>query len=127
MRIFKILASLIVAAVISYFGYVAYFVFSPDIENYSKRIEFDSELWKNWEETEAIASLRWDMTHSLTTNHELIGMSTEKVIELLGKPSSQSNSNIRYYLGMSRHGIDTGSLILELDGYTVKNYKIWHG
>ena len=127
MRIIKIIAGLIVFGIIGYFGFVSYFVFSPDIENYKNRTEFNSELWKNWEETEETASLRWDMTHSLTKKHELIGMSTVEVIELLGKPSGQSKSGLRYYLGMSRHWIDTGSLVMELEDGKVVNYKIWHG
>ncbi|RJE74154.1 hypothetical protein BGP76_13250 [Reichenbachiella sp. MSK19-1] len=127
MRIIKLLAVLFSIGIIGYLGYVAYFVFSPEIENFKNRTEFNSELWKNWEDTEASASLRWDMTHSLTTNFELIGMSSEQVIELLGQPSGRSNSELRYYLGMSRHWIDTGSLVLELEEGKVVNYRIWHG
>ena len=127
MKIFKILGGLIALVVIGYLGFVAYLTFEPDIENYKNRIEFNSELWKNWEETEATASLRWDMTYDLTSNYDLIGKSTEQIFELLGKPSGQSNSELRYYLGMSRHWIDTGSLVLELEEGKVVNYKIWHG
>ena len=127
MKIFKILGGLIASVIVGYLGFIAYLTFEPDIENYKNRIEFNSELWKNWEETEATASLRWDMTHDLTANYELIGKSTEQVFELLGKPSEQSNSELRYYLGMSRHWIDTGSLILELEEGKVVNYRIWHG
>ncbi len=127
MKIFKIIFGLIAIGIIGYVGFIAFIVFSPDIENYKNRIEFNSELWKNWEETETTASLRWDMTHSLTNNYKLIGMSTDQVFKLLGKPSGQSNSELRYYLGMSRHSIDTGSLVLELKKGKVANYRIWHG
>lgn len=127
MRILKLVTGFIAALVICYLGFIAFIVFSGDIENYKNRTEFDSATWRNWEETEATMSLRWDMTHSLTRNYELIGMSTQEIIELLGTPSNQSDSNMRYYLGMARHGIDTGSLILELKNGVVVNYRVWHG
>uniref|UniRef100_UPI0040490C77 hypothetical protein n=1 Tax=Fulvivirga sp. TaxID=1931237 RepID=UPI0040490C77 len=91
------------------------------------RTKFDSELWKNWEETESSLSLRWDMTHSLTNEYELIGMSIDQVIELLGKPSIKSSSELSYYLGMSRHGIDTCTLVIEVKDDKVLYYKISHG
>ena len=74
MKIFKILGGLIALVVIGYLGFVAYLTFEPDIENYKNRIEFNSELWKNWEETEATASLRWDMTYDLTSNYDLFDL-----------------------------------------------------
>lgn len=124
---FKVVSGIGAVCVIGYFGWIAYIVFCPDIENYRNRTEFNSELWKEWEETEETASLRWDMTHSLTSKHELMAMSTDQVIELLGKPSGESSSELRYYLGMSRHGIDAGSLVLELQDGRVIGYRIWHG
>ncbi|MEQ9379216.1 MAG: hypothetical protein RIG68_28760 [Imperialibacter sp.] len=127
MKTLKILFVALVGGIVGYLGFTIYNVFEADIANYQNRTEFDAELWRNWEETEATASLRWDMTHSLTTNYELIGMSIEQVIELLGQPSGQSNSEVRYYLGMSRHWIDTGSLVLDLKEGQVVNYIIWHG
>jgi hypothetical protein len=127
MRIIKILAGFIALGVIGYLGFVAYLTLSPDIENFRHRTEFNSEIWKNWKETEVTACLRWDMTHDLTKHYELIGMSTEEVIELLGTPSNKTSSSFHYYLGMARHGIDTGSLILELENGKVLNYRIWHG
>ncbi|MCV9385503.1 hypothetical protein [Reichenbachiella ulvae] len=127
MQIFKVLGGLTVLVIVSYLGFVGYITFEPNLKNYRARVEFNSELWKSWEETESNVSLRWDMTHDLATNYNLIGKSPKQIIELLGKPSSQSNSELRYYLGMSRKGIDTGSLILVLEKGKVVNYKIWHG
>lgn len=90
--------------------------------------KFDSTKWKNWTESEAELSLRWDMINSLRKNHELNGKTKSEIIELLGKPENQSNESFRYYLGMAKHGIDTGSLIIEFDKYnTVSNYYVWHG
>ncbi len=127
MKFLKLVAGLIGVVTICYFGFVALIVFSPYIENFRNRTDFNSEIWKTWEETEMNACLRWDMTHSLTTNYELIGMTTQEIIVLLGTPSDQSDSNMSYYLGMARHGIDTGSLILELENGKVINYRILHG
>ncbi|MDW3196453.1 MAG: hypothetical protein R8G66_29025 [Cytophagales bacterium] len=118
---------LIVVVIISYLGFSLYVILGPDIENYKNRIEFDAEQWKNWEESEDTMSLRWDMTHSLTTNYELVGMSTDVVIALLGEPSRKSNADFYYYLGMTRNGIDTGSLMLELENGKVVSYKVRHG
>ncbi|RED94893.1 hypothetical protein [Marinoscillum furvescens] len=127
MRIIKLALGFIAAVIICYLGFVAFIVFSEDIDNYLNRTDFNSESWKNWEETELTGCLRWDMTHSLTSNYELVGMTANQIIELLGTPSNQSDSNMSYYLGMARHGIDTGSLILELENGVVVDYRVSHG
>ncbi|WP_166966795.1 hypothetical protein [Yeosuana marina] len=90
--------------------------------------QFDSEKWKNWTESETELSLRWDMMNSLRKNHELKGKTKSEIIELLGNPENQSNESFRYYLGMAKHGIDTGSLIIQFNkNNTVLNYYVWHG
>ena len=93
----------------------------------SCRIEFNSEEWKSWEESEAEPSLRWNMTVDLVSDYELKGMSAEQVIELLGEPENRSNNEFRYFLGHSGHGINTGSLVLILEKDTVTDYEIWEG
>ncbi len=102
-------------------------LFSPEISNYFNRIEFNSENWKNWEETEKEPSLRWDMVHDLKRNYNLIGMNTNEVKELLGEPDSENKKYLSYHLGMSRHMIDTGTLFLELERGIVTKVKVWHG
>lgn len=104
-----------------------YYVLSPDIANYFSRIEFDQEKWKDWQETETTACLRWDMTHDLIKKHELIGLSLNEIIDLLGEPDRKFKNEISYYLGMTRHGIDTGSLILTIKNDKIIDYKMWHG
>ncbi len=104
-----------------------YFAFSPDIHNYFNRVKFDRQQWINWKETEATASLRWDMTHDLLEQYKLVGMSTKEIIDLLGKPGTNSKTQMRYFLGMSGHGIDTGSLILEIENDKVTAFRILHG
>ena len=89
---------------------------------------FDSKKWKNWTESETELSMRWDMMNSLRKNHELNGKTKSEIIELLGNPETQSNESFRYYLGMAKHGIDTGSLVIEFDkNNTVSKYYVWHG
>ena len=104
-----------------------YYVFSPEITNYFNRTEFDQKKWKEWEETETTACLRWDMTNDLIEKHKLIGLSTQQIIDLLGKPNVQSTSGFRYDLGMSRHGIDTGMLLLSIKEGKVISYEIING
>lgn len=90
--------------------------------------QFDSEKWKNWTESEAEWSLRWDMMNSLRNNHELKGKSKTEIIELLGKPDSETNSDFRYYLGMSKHRINTGSLTISFnENGIVTDFSVWQG
>lgn len=82
--------------------------------------QFDSEMWKNWTETEATMSLRWDMMNSLRNNHELMGKTKDQISVLLGEPERKSNSEFNYYLGMAKRGIDIGNLSIKFD----KNRKV---
>ncbi|MEP1034397.1 hypothetical protein [Ekhidna sp.] len=116
-----------VVITVLYFAFVSLIVFEGDIANYQNRIEFDSGVWKNWEESEATMFLRWDMRHSLLDKHKLVGMSVSEVFELLGEPSRRSSSEMSYYLGMARSGIETGSLNLTLENGIVTDYRIWQG
>jgi hypothetical protein len=92
--------------------------------NGQKEAKFDSEKWKNWEETESTLFLRWEMRNDLLENHDLKGRSQKDVIKLLGEPENKSKDNFRYNLGPTGRGINYGTLILELENDTVKNYKI---
>lgn len=78
-------------------------------------VEFSSDKWKNWKESEAEWSLRWDMMNSLRNNYELQGMSKDEIIELLGEPESQTQTEFLYYLGMAKKGIDTGTLTIKFN------------
>lgn len=126
-RFKRIIISTVVIFGLLFLSFPIYHVISPGFTNYFSRIDFDQEKWKNWQETETTASLRWDMTHDLIKKHKIIGLSIHEIIDLLGEPGSKNKSELRYYLGMSRHGIDTGSLILIIKNDKVIDYKIWHG
>jgi hypothetical protein len=126
-RFKKIIISIVVILGLLFISFPFYYAFSPDITNYFSRVEFDQEKWKDWQETETTACLRWDMTHDLIKRHKLIGLTSNEIIALLGEPDSKNKIELRYYLGMSRHGIDTGSLILTIENDKVIDCEIWHG
>lgn len=90
--------------------------------------KFDSEKWKNWEENEATSSMRWDMMNSLRNTYELKGKSKTEIIQLLGKPKFENKTSFRYYLGMSKRGINTGSLKIKFNEEgIVTNFLVWQG
>lgn len=92
--------------------------------------KFDSEKWKSADmNSEDNFSLRWDMMNSLRNNHELIGMSKNEIIHLLGKPDDNFSTEkaLRYYLGYSKRGINTGSLTLIFQNGVVKKIDVWEG
>jgi len=91
--------------------------------------KFDSEKWKNWNETELTASIRWDMMNSLRNTHELKGKTKTEITELLGEPDKgNSDLGYRYFLGMAKHGIDTGRLVIKFDeNDLVTDFYVWHG
>lgn len=119
----KIKFSLLVLGIIASIFFVYYLRSNTAYE------EFSSEKWKNWIETENTSSLRWDMMNSLRNKQELKGKTKTEIIELLGEPDEDKTSrSFRYYLGMAKHGIDTGSLILKFDeNDLVVSYYVWHG
>jgi hypothetical protein len=89
---------------------------------------FDSIKWKNWTETDEEMTLRWDMMNSLRNNYELIGKHKTEIIELLGNPESETQSEFYYYLGYSKHGINTGNLKIQFDkNENVVEYSVWEG
>lgn len=115
--------SLVVLGVITSIFFVIY------LRRHITYEEFSSEKWKNWIETESTSSLRWDMMNSLRNKHELKGKTKAEIIELLGEPNeNNTKENFRYYLGMAKHGIDTGSLVIKFDeNDLVVDYYVWHG
>lgn len=97
-----------------YLLFVMLVVLDPYITNYFSRTEFDSEKWKTWKENEVEMSLRWNMIADLEDNHDLEGMTDKEIVDLLGEPDSKVKAEWTYYLGMAGHGIDTGTLTLNL-------------
>lgn len=90
--------------------------------------KFDSEKWKNWTESEADISMRWDMMNSLRNNYELKGKTKVEIIELLGKPSRGNNLTFTYDLGPSKRGINYGHLKLTFNkSGIVTDFKVGEG
>ena len=123
----KIIERIIGTWILTFIILLASFLLLPEIGNYFNRIEFDSDKWKNWEETEETISMRWNMTHDLKNKYELIGMTKDDIISILGKPDYEGKNEISYFLGMSGYGIDTGSLTFKIKEGEIISYNIWHG
>lgn len=104
------------------------FVLSPSVSDWLSRQEFDADRWKAWSDTEEDCCLRWQMVHDLTTESNLVGMKRMEVIALLGEPDSEDHNGLYYNLGMTGHGIDSGTLMLYLnDSGVVERYAVWRG
>lgn len=86
MKIFRIIIWTFGILIIGYLLFVSTIVFNPIVRDYLNRTEFDSEKWKNWEESESELTLRWDMVSDLTSDYELVGMTVQEVQNLLGPP-----------------------------------------
>ena len=91
--------------------------------------KFNSELWKTANlNSEENMSLRWDMMNDLRNKYKLVGMTKKGVINLLGNPGDTASSEFRYYLGYSKTGINTGSLIITFnDKDIVTEIRVWQG
>ncbi|WP_291137479.1 hypothetical protein [Flavobacterium sp. UBA7663] len=92
--------------------------------------KFESQKWKTANiNSEENWSLRWDMMNDLRNDYQLIGMSKNEIIKLLGEPDnkSESFSQFRYSLGYAHFGIDTGTLIIEFEKDSAKNYIVTRG
>lgn len=91
--------------------------------------KFNSELWKTANlNSEENMTLRWDMMNDLRNKHKLVGMTKKEIIELLGDPGDAASSEFRYYLGYSKTGINTGTLIITFnDKNIVTEVRVWQG
>ena len=93
----------------------------------SNQKDFDSSEWKNWVETEDNLNLRWEMRCDLLDKHDLKKYNKPQILDLLGKPDFENESEFRYNLGYSGNGINTGSLIIFFKNDFVIEYKIIDG
>ncbi|MGM1057469.1 MAG: hypothetical protein ACQEWG_16405 [Bacteroidota bacterium] len=125
MKISKLILWAVGIVFVGYVLWVGIMVFSPIVRDFANRTEFDSEKWKNWEESEMELTLRWDMVSDLTSDYDLKGMSVKKVEELMGKPDQEYKDGYAYYLGLL--GIDTSRLFLTVKNGVVTDYKVSRG
>lgn len=91
--------------------------------------KFNSGVWKtanlNREEN---MTLRWDMMNDLRNRYKLVGMTKKQIIDLLGNGGDLNSSEFRYYLGYSKTGINTGTLIITFnDKDIVTEIRVWQG
>ena len=91
--------------------------------------KFNSEVWKtanlNLEEN---MTLRWDMMNDLRNRYTLVGMTKKHVIDLLGAYGDNTSGEFRYYLGYSKRGINTGTLIITFNEKDiVTEIEVWQG
>lgn len=127
MKILKYIFKILIGIGIIYFVSIMLFVLKPEINDFFNRTDFVSSEWINWEETESTFGVRWNMTHDLTKNFELKGKTKKEIQDLLGRPSSESKNEMTYYLGLTGHGINTGSLTFEFNHGRVTKFRIWQG
>lgn len=90
---------------------------------------FDPQVWKtanlNLEEN---ISLRWDMMNDLRNRYPLVGMTKREIVDLLGSPPDTDGAEFRYYLGYSKRGINTGSLIIYFNDHDIVTAAlVWQG
>ena len=110
-----------------YFSWVLIFALKPNINDYLEREKFDSQLWIEWTYSENGFKLRWNMTNDLTKNYILVGKEVKEIKKILGQPSTESKTEISYFLGLTGHGINTGNLIFKIENDRIKSFKIWQG
>ena len=127
MKVLKIFILFLALGIIGFLLFIFFHVISPNIYNLTHRTSFDSQKWIEWKDDIEAPSIRWHMVKDLTKKYELVGMTVSEVKELLGEPTSENNIHMYYHLGMSGHGIDTGTLSLAIKNGIIIEYKIRHG
>ncbi|MGS2764566.1 hypothetical protein [Sinomicrobium sp. M5D2P9] len=93
----------------------------------SEQKDFNSTEWKNWTESEATPNTRWLMRKDLLKRYDLEGVSRDSILELLGKPNSETNDKYYYQLGPTGRGINTGTMTITFENNTVVDIKITDG
>lgn len=91
---------------IGVFGYillVSFLLFAPKLNSYANRSSFESSEWKAHLESKDPIKLR--MVDDLLSKHNLVGLSTEEIEVLLGKPPKTEyfkGYDYVYWLGPER-------------------------
>lgn len=78
----------------------------------NNNINFDSQVWKKWKESETKLSFRNSMMNDLRNNYLLKGKTKSQIINLLGTPESQTRKRFYYYLEYSEDRINTKTFII---------------
>ncbi|MGB3655672.1 MAG: hypothetical protein WBA41_31295 [Rivularia sp. (in: cyanobacteria)] len=93
----------------------------------SEKKDFNSTEWKNWVETEATLDTRWLMHKDLLKRYELKGVSRDSILDLLGKPNTETNNKYYYQLGTTGRGINTGTMTITIENDTVVDIEVTDG
>lgn len=68
------------------------------------------------------------MMNDLRNNYALVGKTRKQIINLLGKPDTETNTSLYYFLGHSKTGINTGTLTLIFGkDDKVTKISVWQG
>lgn len=98
---------------IGLFGYillVSFLLFAPKLNSYANRSSFESSQWKVHLESKDPIKLR--MVDDLLSRHNLVGLSTEEIEWLLGKPPKTEyfkDYDYVYWLGPERSAFSIDS------------------
>lgn len=93
----------------------------------SEQKDFNSTEWKNWVESENSPDTRWLMHKDLLNNNDLKTYNKKQVLDLLGKPNSETNSEYYYQLGYTGRGISTGTMVITFENESVVDIKVNDG
>lgn len=93
----------------------------------SEQKDFNSTEWKNWVESEGTPNTRWLMHKDLLDNNDLKTYSKEQVLDLLGKPNSETDDKYYYLLGTTGRGINTGTMTITFENGSVVDVKVTDG
>ena len=92
-----------------------------------KQKNFDSVEWKSWTESEMHPNTRWQMSNDLVSRYDLKKYTKKGILGLIGEPNSKSNSEYRYFLGVTGDGINTGTLVIHFENDSVIEFEIIQG
>ena len=93
----------------------------------SEQKDFNSDEWKSWVESEITPSTRWLMHKNLLKENKLKGVSKDSIINLLGKPNTETIKEFHYQLGATGRGINMGTMVISFKDDTVTEVKVNEG
>ena len=114
---------------LSYVGLLAYMFGGPVVKDYANRIPFDASKWQNEELVNSRNPVRIRMVDDLLNKHNLVGMTKENLITLLGVPPKTGyfrNYDFVYWLGPERGfiSIDSEWLVVKFDNDKVSEASL---
>ena len=100
---------------------IAIYVYFNFLDDGVDRIEFDSNVWKNAPAEFSLESTRLRMVDNFLDEHDVVGMSQDQIVQLLGEPDDTLYFNtyeMVYMLGQetdSYFAIDSQWLLFDID------------